>query len=75
MYTGDITIHIDEDLDNDDIHDLEKQIGDEHGVYCACIHEKTRHLMVVDYDTVEVQPSGIVQAFRKRGLNVQMIGF
>lgn len=44
-------------------------------VYCACIHEKTRHLMVVDYDTVEVQPSGIVHAFRKRGLNAQMIGF
>ena len=48
MYTGDIVIHIDEELDNDRIHDLERQIGNEHGVYSACMHEKTRHLMVAD---------------------------
>jgi len=75
MYTGDIVIHINEDLDNDQIHDLEQQIGGENGIHCACMHEKTRHLMVVDFDTIEVQPSGIVQAVRNRGLNAQMIGF
>ena len=75
MYTGDIVIHINEDLDDDGIHDLEQQIGEEKGVYCACMHEKTRHLMVVDFDTIEVQPSGIVQAVRNQGLNAQMIGF
>ena len=74
MYTGDIVIHINEDLGNDRIRDLEQQIGEENGIYCACMHEKTRHLMVVDYDTIEVQPSGIVQAVRNRGLNAQMIG-
>ncbi len=75
MYTGDIVIHIDEELSNDRIHDLEKQIGEEHGIYSACMHEKTRHLMVVDFDTMEVQPSSIVQAVRNRGMNAQMIGF
>ena len=75
MYTGDIVIHIDEELDNDRIHDLERQIGDERGVYSACMHEKTRHLMVVDFDATEVRPSGIVQAVRRRGLHAEMIGF
>ena len=74
MYTGDIVIHIDEELDNERIHDLEKQIGDEHGIYSACMHEKTRHLMVVDFDATEVKPSGIVQSFRGYGLHAQMIG-
>jgi len=74
MYTGDIVIHIDEELDNERIHDLEKKIGDEHGIYSACMHEKTHHLMVVDFDTIEVQPSGIVQAVRSQGLHAQMIG-
>ena len=74
MYTGDIVIHIDEDLDNDRIHNLERQIGDKHGVYSACMHEKTRHLMVVDFDASEVRPSGIVQAVRSRGLHASMIG-
>ena len=67
-------IHIDEELDNDRIHDLERQIGDKHGVYSACMHEKTRHLMLVDFNVSEVQPSGIVQSFRSHGLHAQMIG-
>jgi len=75
MYTGDIVIHIDEELDNDRIHDLERQIGDEHGVYSACMHEKTRHLMVVDFDATEVRPSRIVESVRGWGLHAEMIGF
>ena len=74
MYNGDIVIHIDEELDNDRIHNLERQIGDEHGVYSACMHEKTRHLMVVDFEAKEIRPSGIVQAVRGHGLHAQMIG-
>ena len=75
MYTGDIVIHIDEELDNDLIHDLERRIGDEHGVYSACMHEKTRHLMVVDFDPTEVRPSGIVRSVRGLGLHAEMVGF
>ena len=74
MYTGDIVIHIDEELDNDRVHDLEREIGDEHGVYSACMLQKTRHLMVVDFDAMEVRPSGIVQAVRCHGLHAQMVG-
>jgi len=75
MYTGDIVIHINEELDDKGIHDLEQQIGGEPGIQCACAHEKTRHLMVVDYDPEEVRPSGIVQSFRDQGLHAQMVGF
>lgn len=74
MYTGDIVIHIDEDLDNNRIHELERQIGAEHGVYSACMHEKTRHLMVVDFDATEVRPSRIVDSIRARGLHAEMVG-
>jgi hypothetical protein len=75
MYTGDIVIHINEELDDNSIHDLEQQISDEPGILCACAHERTRHLMVVDYDPAEVRPSGIVQSFRDHGLHAQMVGF
>jgi len=74
MYTGDIVIHIDEELDNDRIHDLARQIGDTHGIYSACMHERTRHLMIVDFDATELRPSGIVQAVRSQGLHAEMIG-
>jgi hypothetical protein len=74
MYTGDILIHIDETLDDRHIHALERALGDEPGVYSACMHERTRHLMLVDFDPAEVRPSAIVQAVRGRGLHAEMIG-
>ncbi|MEA3276655.1 MAG: heavy-metal-associated domain-containing protein [Pseudomonadota bacterium] len=75
MYSGDIVIHIDETLDEQRIHDLERALGDEPGVVSACVHEKRRHLMLVDFDAEEVQPSNIVQSVRNRGLHAEMIGF
>ncbi len=75
MYTGDIVIHINEELDDNSIHELEHQIGEEPGILCACAHERTRHLMVVDFDPTEVRPSGIVQSFRDHGYHAQMVGF
>ncbi len=75
MYTGDVVIHIKEALDDDRVHDLEQRIGNEHGIFSACMHERTRHLMVVDFDPAQVRPSGIVRSFRGHGLHAQMVGF
>ena len=74
MGIGDIVIHINEDLNDDGIHDLERQLADNQGIYSACMHEKTRHLMVVDYDPDQIHPHNIVQAVRGRGLHAQMLG-
>jgi hypothetical protein len=75
MYTGDIVIHIDENLDDRRIHALERALGDEAGIYSACAHEKARHLMLVDYDPQALRPSDIVHSVRERGLHAEMIGF
>jgi len=74
MGTGDILIHINEELNEDRIHELEQDLGRDPGIFCACMNEKTRHLLVVDYDPVEIKPSGIVHSIRDRGLHAQMIG-
>lgn len=75
MHYGDIVIHIDEDLDDNRIHNLERALGDEQGVYSACVHERRRHLMVVDFDPDQVRPSNIVHSVRNKGLHAEMIGF
>ena len=75
MYTGDIVIHIDETLDDRHIHALERALGDEPGVYSACMHDKARHLMLVDFDATALRPSTIVHAVCERGLHAEMIGF
>ncbi len=74
MYTGDILIHIDEALDDDRIHELERELGSWDGVYSACMHENARHLMVVDFDARAVRPSELLQSVRNRGLHAEMIG-
>jgi hypothetical protein len=74
MHSSDIVIHIDEDLDDGRIHRLEKDLGDEPGVLSACCHEKTPHLLVVDFDADAVRPSEIVQSVRSRGLHAAMLG-
>ncbi len=75
MYNGDIVIHIDESLDDDRIHDLEQALGRDHGVFSACMHERARHLLLVDFDALETRPSHIVQAVRARGYHAEMVGF
>jgi hypothetical protein len=74
MNISDIVIHISENLDDNGIHGLQSGIGQETGVYSACMHERTRHLMVVDFDPMELRPSHLVQAVRDRGLHAVMIG-
>ena len=74
MYNGDIVIHIDEDLDDHNIHYLEREIAGIDGILSACVHERTRHLMIVDFDATAIKPSTIVDSFRGRGLQAEMIG-
>jgi hypothetical protein len=75
MYSGDILIHIDESLDDDHIQSLERELGEQRGVVSACVHERRRHLMLVDYDALDRQPSDILHAVRGKGLHAEMIGF
>jgi hypothetical protein len=75
MHNADIVIHIDEHLDDDSVHQLEESMGSEPGVLSACMHERARHLMLVDFDPEQVRPSSIVHSVRSRGFHAEMIGF
>lgn len=75
MYNADILIHIDETLNDDAVHDLERDMGSQEGVLSACVPERARHLMLVDFDARQLRPSRIVQSVRSRGLHAEMIGF
>lgn len=75
MYFGDIVIQIDENLDDGHIRELELELGREQGVYKANMHDKRRHLLVVDYDPDRVEPNHIVKSVREHGLHAEMIDF
>ena len=71
---SDILIHIGENLDDDHIHNLEKQLSYEYGIYSACINEKARHLMLVDYDPEAVHATDILHQVKQTGLHAELIG-
>jgi hypothetical protein len=50
-------------------------MGSEEGILSACMHERARHLMLVDFDARQVRPSHIVHWVRNRGLHAEMVGF
>lgn len=74
MKRTDVVIHLDEELDDEHIHKLEKELGQRDGVYSACVHEDKRHLMLVDYDPDDVHSSELLQHVRQSGIHAELIG-
>ena len=74
-HIANVVVHIDERLSTDQIQAVEKDIAYAGGVYCACVHERTPHLMVVDYDPMETQSTALLYNIRNHGLHAELIGF
>ncbi|WP_456414152.1 heavy-metal-associated domain-containing protein [Thiolapillus sp.] len=70
----DVLIHIEEDLDDANIHEIERDISMIEGVYSVCVHENTRHLMLVDYDPEHIAPWEFLEKVENRGLHGALIG-
>ena len=70
-----IVVHIDENLSDDQIQTMQKDISYAGGVYSACVHERTPHLMVVDYDPMETQSIALLHNVRNHGVHAELIGF
>ncbi|MGV6825725.1 MAG: heavy-metal-associated domain-containing protein [bacterium] len=71
---ADVVIHIDEDIDDDYIHEIEQDLSKLDGVYSACVHERARHLMVVDYDPSGLDARLLLHKVRNHGLHAELIG-
>ncbi|MDJ0806721.1 MAG: heavy-metal-associated domain-containing protein [Gammaproteobacteria bacterium] len=74
-HIANVVVHIDENLSSEEIHSMEKEISMEGGVYSACVHERTPHLMVVDYDPMETRSLSLLRNVQSHGLHAELIGF
>jgi hypothetical protein len=70
----DILIHIDEDLQDTDIHEIERDIAAHEGVYSACVNDRARHLMLVDYDPEGVRATELLGMVRRHGVGAELVG-
>lgn len=73
-YDANVVVHIDESLSNHQISDMEKSLAGMSGILSACVHEKTPHLMVIDYDPRTVESTALLQHIRGTGLHAELIG-
>ena len=73
-YCTDVVIHIDEDLADAAIHALERDLGEMPGVYSACVNDRARHLMLVDYDPEGVQAGQLLDQVRRHGVGAELVG-
>lgn len=73
-YNANVVVHIDESLSTNQLQDMELDISCISGVICTCIHEKTPHLLVVDYDPRTVRSSHLLQHIQGNGLHAELIG-
>jgi len=74
QHRTDVVIHIDENLSDDDIHELEADLAQIDGVYSACVNERARHLMLVDYDPEDVAAGMLLDEVHAHGMHAELIG-
>ena len=74
VYNANIVIHIKESLSSDEIHAMERNVSFDRGVTSACVHERTPHLMVVDYDPRETHSKELLYRVRNRGVHAELVG-
>jgi hypothetical protein len=73
-HRSDVLIHIDEDLADEAIRQLEREICCIPGVYSACVNDRARHLMLVDYDPDGIHATDLLGMVRRRGVGAELIG-
>jgi S-ribosylhomocysteine lyase LuxS involved in autoinducer biosynthesis len=70
-----VVMHIDENLSDSEIHTLEHDLSFTPGVLSACVNERTRHLMVIDYDPEKIYSRAILDNVQHQGYHAELIGF
>lgn len=74
QHRTDVVIHIDEDLSDEAIHNIEAHLSRVDGVFSACVNDRARHLMLVDYDPQDIRSGMLLDAVQAHGVHAELIG-
>ncbi len=73
-YDTNVVIHVAEELNDDQIYGIQQELAGVSGLVSACVHERTRHLWIIDYDPRQVRSGQLLQHIRDNGLHAELIG-
>jgi hypothetical protein len=72
-FDANVVIHINENLTDQEIQEMEKNLADIQGLVSACVHKNTRHLMVVDYDPRQTRSGELLHYIQNNGYRAQLV--
>lgn len=70
-----IVIHINEELQQDQINKLETSLGSDAGIQKAHVNRDRKHLMLVDYLPSLVTAKQVINYVRIKGYNAAVVGW
>ncbi len=70
----DVTIHIDETLEEARRPQLVDKIREQDGVVAVGYHDEKPHLMVVEYNPDKTSSSDLLETIKGEGLHAELIG-
>lgn len=73
-YNANVVIHVDEQLSDREIWNMEKELGNREGVFSACVNKNTPHLIVVDYDPRYTRSDQVLDYVKGNRLHAELIG-
>jgi hypothetical protein len=73
-FDANVVVHINESLSSQEIHSLEEELSDISGIVSACAHERTPHLLVVDYNPQDLNTGDLLHYIQGCGLHPSLIG-
>ena len=68
------TIHTDETLDSETRATLKLQLDAHKGVRTCSSHDKSPHMLIVDYDADVVTGHELIEFVQETGVNARMVG-
>jgi hypothetical protein len=72
---AEVTLHIDEDTSHDERESFRDVLLAMDGVIAAAYHDEKPHLMLIEYNPDSIPSVEFVNAAKKHGLHVELIGF
>ena len=75
IYSTDIVIHINDELDIEHRNNLSKKVRTIRGVESASVADNKPHLMIVAYNAAETKAFDVLNSVRNSGTEAQLVGW
>jgi hypothetical protein len=70
----DVTIHIDETVDESRRPKLVDKVRQQDGVVSVGYHDEKPHLMIIEYNPEKINSTTLLQTIKDEGLHAELIG-